>query len=234
MHTSRIATAIAAAVGFFVLSSSFAFAQPGAAPPPNTPARTYPGYYPGPPPPPPVYRPNRTHRRGLIIGFGFGVGDMAGEDGPIECANCEYDPFAGAIDFHIGGMINPRLAVMLEASLAGKSLDEAGDVTLMQYMGFAAVQLWVTQRLWIKGGIGWAGMTQTFDNGFEVREDEIGDGGALMGALGVEIVSGRRFALDLQLRLANVQLAREGSEYNGVFGDAVQTGLLSLGFNWYQ
>ena len=65
-----------------------------------------PPYYPPPPPPPP---PPGVFRSGLVFGFSGGVGAIH-VDGWVGDA-CGI---AGLLEGHIGGMINPRMALMLE------------------------------------------------------------------------------------------------------------------------
>src|SRR4051794_25934996 len=68
-----------------------------------------PGYYAPPPryayPPPPSPRYG-MYRSGLVFGVGLGFGGIAAQDCGDICGP------AGAFEFHIGGMLNPRLALM--------------------------------------------------------------------------------------------------------------------------
>src|SRR5262249_42977036 len=105
--TSRSRLAIGFCVGLLTLGASLssAHAQP-AAPPPRAPPPPYgrpPGYgYPPPPPPP----PRGMYREGLVLGFALGGGVIATKDCPNVCGG------AGMGEFHIGAMMNPRLALM--------------------------------------------------------------------------------------------------------------------------
>ncbi len=225
MHKSRTATAFVAAVGFVLFSAPLAFGQPGGPPPQGPPLSTQPGYYAAPPPPPQAYGPGQYVRRGLTLGGSFGVGDMVGEKGPIECFNCDYNPLAFTADFHIGAMLNPRLALLFESSITGKTLEANGTETLLQYAGYIAAQYWVTPRLWIKGGIGGAHLTLQIDDGAFITEDSVANGGAVLGAVGYEVMAGPHFSIDLQLRGASAAY--------GELGESIQTGSFGLGFNWY-
>ena len=84
-----------------------------------------------------------------------------------------------------------------------------------------AGQYWLTPQLWIKGGIGLAHL-QADDDYFTY---DVGSGGAIMGALGFELMSARNFAVDLQGRII------QGS-YNGL-DDSVTSGTIGVGLNWY-
>lgn len=164
---------------------------------------------------------NRTGR--LTFGIGGGLGGMHDDVGSIGCAGCDFNPLALEADFHIGGMLNPRLGLMLEGQVnsqqvASNSVD--GDVFLNQGALMFAAQFWVLPQLWIKGGVGGAGL-QT-DNGLFVND--AGTGGALMGAVGVELFSARNFAFELQGRII------EGLYSNDYH---VTSGTIGLGINWY-
>ena len=178
--------------------------------------------------PAPAYRePGGFHHRAnrLAWGISFGVGGMHDSgDGIASCDNCNYNPLAGEIDGHIGGMLNSRTALLFEAQANIQTIHSDalnGDTTITQSAAMVALQYWLTPILWIKGGLGFAHLS--YDNDY-VTED-LGSGGAIMGAIGVELMSGRRFALDLQGRII------EGS-YKGL-DDQVTSGTIGLGLNWY-
>ncbi len=172
-------------------------------------------------------------RRGLAIGFGFGIGGMQSENGPIRCDGCDYDPIAGGFDFHVGGMLNPRLALLFEVWGTGQQLDAVGANTLMQTMVMVAAQYWVTPQLWIKGGIGAANLSISSDDGFgDTNSIDIGAGAALMGAVGYEVMSSRKFSMDLQFRLGAGTYQDDGNGGVGI-NDQITTGMFGVGFNWY-
>src|SRR5690349_15810547 len=90
---------LAAALGGLVLAgfASTAHAQYQQAPAGYGPP---PGYYP-PPPPPQMY-----YRSGIVLGASIGGGSISGTDCGDFCGG------AFAIEGHIGGMLNPRMALM--------------------------------------------------------------------------------------------------------------------------
>lgn len=222
MSTFRLKTPTLVVAVFSVLGSSLALAQPGAAPPPST----TPGYYPASPPPPSSYGPG-YHRRGLTLGVSLGIGGMDSDTGAIYCDGCDYQPVAGGGSFHIGGMLNPRLALLFEVWSTGKQLDAVGANSLWQHLVMVAAQYWVSPQLWLKGGIGFAHLSLQYDDGYYYEDQPVADGGALMGALGYEVLAGPRFSVDLQLRLGM-------GSYEGLgFGDQIQSGTFGAGLNWY-
>ena len=203
-----------------LMAPTLAAAQPGAGQPPPSTAPG--GYYASPPP----ISDGFFGRRGISIGFGFGLGAMSDTSGPIECVNCDYNPAAFGFDFHIGGMLNPRLALLLEIWGTGQTLDNAGSVTLMQGMFMVAAQYWVTPQLWIKGGLGAADLSLSYDDGYyEPTSEAIDKGGAVMGGLGYEVMSSRRFAIDIHGRIGI-------GTYDGI-QDQITVGTVGVGFNWY-
>jgi hypothetical protein len=182
------------------------------------------GYY-GPPQSP---YPGGFHRRmnRLAWGFSVGLGGMHDSGGLTTCDNCDYNPIAFEVDAHLGGFITPRLALLFEAQVNGTTVSQDtgngnGDTVLTQTALMGALQFWLTPQLWIKGGIGYTDL-QANDN---YSGGTYGSGVAFLGAVGFELLSTRRFALDLQGRII------EGS-YSS-FGDNVQSATVGLGFNWY-
>lgn len=212
-----VATATLACLGAPMAAS----AQPLAAVPP---APGDPTLQPAvlPPPPGVLTIHNAPVRRGLLLGFSLGGGSMESSGGPIECVDCS-DSVAGSADFHIGYMVNPRLALMYEAWGVAQKLDAAESVTLVQVLSMAAAQYWLTPRLWVKGGIGTAHLVERYKP--EEEGKKLDTGVAVMGAVGIEIMQGRRFAMDLQLRAGS-------GTYEGL-GDQIHQGSLQLGFSWF-
>lgn len=183
------------------------------------------GYYNG---PNGSHTPGFHHRMNrLAYGFSIGLGGMHdGGSGITECdQSCDYNPIAFEVDGHIGGMINERTAVLFEAQLNGQTVHSDfinGDTVLTQSAAMVAVQYWITPQFWIKGGVGFAHLDAQDDYG---TTDDFGGGAAVMGAAGFELLSTRRFALDLQGRII------EGS-YHGL-DDNITSATVGLGFNWY-
>jgi hypothetical protein len=217
-----ISLACFAAIG---LAPALASAQPGYAPPPPPPGGG--GYYAEPPGLLPGGFYDRTGR--LALGFSIGLGAMNDSVGDINCPSCDYNPAAFEVDMHIGGMITPRLALMLEIQGNGQTVDSvdggAGTVTLVQGTALAAAQYWLTPRLWIKGGVGAAHLSYDFNDAYGTQSQPIDNGAAVMAGLGYEVYATREFAVDLQGRII------EGS-YKGI-DDQITSGTIGVGFNWY-
>ena len=182
------------------------------------------GYYGGGGPPP---EPHGFHRRaGLLVdGGSLGLGYMRDDGGDITCNNCDIHPASVMGAGHIGGMLSNQLALMAEVQENAQTLNVNGfgDTTLVQSALMFAAQYWLIPQVWIKGGIGFAHLdVQDNFQGTITRADS---GTAIMGAAGVELLSARFFALELEGRLI------EGS-YHGI-NDHVTAGTIGLGLNWF-
>ncbi len=204
-----------AVVGAMLVSMA---AQAQTYPPPPPPGGGYgappPGYAPAPQPPPPG-----VQREGLMFGISLGWGAIQSSD----CSDCE-DLAGLGLALHIGGMLNPRLAIMFDGSGVGHPIENA-DATLVHAVDTIAAQYWVSDSIWIKGGIGFGQLSIQYSDG---TQDESELGGAVMGAVGIEVLQGRNFTLDVQLRGA-------AANYDTEFGGSVtlSNGYILIGANWY-
>jgi hypothetical protein len=165
---------------------------------------------------------DRTGR--LTFGASFGLGGMHDDgSGITNCDNCA-NAAAFELDGHIGGMISPRFALLFEGQVNGRTVHSDvynGDTLLSQSTEMVAGQFWITPQLWIKAGLG---LAQLQADSTYVTYD-YGTGGALMGAVGFELLSARFFAVDLQGRLI------EGAYNSG--NDHVTAANVGIGINWY-
>jgi hypothetical protein len=167
-----------------------------------------------PPPPPPPQR--GMYRGGLTLGGSAGVG-------AISSQNCgPYCGGAGMIEGHIGGMLNPRLALMGDFWLGVHPWDDGyGTGTTYHGIYTFAVQFWATPILWIKGGVGFANLVFGYDGSAGVSDES---GPASMAAIGVEVLQSYNFALDLQFRVGRGFYSE---------GPDVSNAAFLVGVNWY-
>ncbi len=168
------------------------------------------------------------HRMGRITyGGSLGIGFMSDNGNGLSCDNCgNYNPIAVEGDFHIGGFVAPRFALLFEGQFNAQTvhLDQGngnGDSYVFNSAFMVAGQYWLTPMFWVKGGIGVAHLT--VDDAY--TSQDIGSGLAVMGAAGFELVSTRFFALDLQGRIIS-------SNYDGI-SDHITSGTVGIGLNWY-
>ncbi len=203
-----------------LLAPAAALAQPMAARPV--------GYAPVNPNPPAA---NGFHNRAghMTLGFSLGLGGMQIGDKDVTCDGCDYDPVAGEFDFHIGGMLNERLSLQFEVQGNAQTIAENsfGATSLVQASAMVAAQYWLTPQLWVKGGIGGASLGYSYDDGTTTTSSSDKDnlhGGAVMGAVGYELLSAPRFSIDAQLRLI-------AGRYDN--SQDLSSGTVGVGFNWF-
>jgi hypothetical protein len=171
------------------------------------------GYPPPPPPPPP-----RAYRGGLTLGAGVGFGSTWADN----CNGGAFQECGGgfAFEFHVGGMLNPQLALMFDLSSVEHAIPNT-DIDTWNTMYLAAAQFWPINILWVKVGAGLSHYTET-----DVFTGQQGDdtGKAVMVAGGVEVYQMGPFAIDLQLRLSE-----------SFYSLAKDHGMVAflVGFNWY-
>ena len=210
INASRLGLGLGIATILVLGSSSVAHAQYQGPPP---------GYYAPPPrygyPPPPPPPPRGMYRYGLVLGVGLGVGGISASDCGDVCGT------AGALEFHIGGMINPRLALMGDFWFNGRSIPNTDASAVHSLYTFAA-QYWASDIFWLKGGIGGANMNISSNvDGYPYTSE---NGLGLLGAIGIEFLQAGNFALDGQLRF--------GHGFFNIGGD-VNVWALMVGANWY-
>lgn len=215
-----------------LLVPALAFAQPVPAygPPP-------PGYYPpntaGPPPAAGGFH-DRAGR--LALGFSVGLGKMKIDHSDVVCTGCNGDPLSFEGDVHLGWMMSPRLALLFEAEGVGQTIANTGAFTdtLVQSTAMVGAQYWLTPQLWLKGGIGAAQLSVTRDDGFSTTQSDSLNGGAIMGAVGYEVMSARNFAIDLQARITGGTYKDTTVNADGTTKDSnLATTSIGVGFNWY-
>lgn len=207
-----------------LLAPAAAAAQPGYGAPPPPPRGQPQGYWSQPTTLPGGFH-DRTGR--MAIGFSIGLGGMQVGDSDVQCPSCEYEPIGAEVDFHIGGMMSPRFALLFEVQGNAKTVDDNvfGTTSLVQATAMVAGQYWLTPQLWVKGGIGGASLSYSYDDGYESQSEDIDRGMALMGGVGYELLSARTFSIDLQGRLI-------AGTYDGI-DQQVTSGSVGVGFNWF-
>ena len=165
------------------------------------------------PPPPP---PRGMYRGGLTFGGSVGAGSISSQNCGPYCGG------AGMIEGHIGGMLNPRLALMGDFWGGFHPWDDGlGTGTTYHGLYTLAAQYWATPILWFKGGLGFSQLQYGYDGSYN-EANESGTG--LLLAAGVEVLQSYNFALDLQFRYGR-GFYTEGPDVNNV--------AFMIGLNWY-
>ena len=212
--------ALIAAIAFLVSIGS-AEAQPyGQPPPPPQGGGGQPGYgqggY-GPPPGPPP--------RQIGFGGGFGIGGMSNEYDDLACDGCDFEPVAVGGSIYGGFFLNPQLMLLAELDVTGQTLDAVGSNYLLQTTAVLGAKFFINPALWVKGGLGWGGLSILYDDFYGSVEEELAQGGALMLGVGYEFFRSLGLAID-----GNFKFTAAGYDE---LNDNIYTGTFNLGFNWY-
>ncbi|HET6610497.1 MAG TPA: outer membrane beta-barrel protein [Kofleriaceae bacterium] len=173
-------------------------------------------------------RRDQVNRDGFIIGFSVGGGHLS-----ADCEGCGDSLGAFAADLHLGGMINPRLAITGDVWVLGHSEEIEGldgDLIVTQAIVTANARYWIAPIFWAQAGIGAAQLGYRFDSSTVNVEDESDTAPAITLGAGIEAIQSDTFTLDIQLRFG----AGFYTEDDGVNQDTTVRNLsLSAGFNWY-
>lgn len=152
-----------------------------------------------------------------MLGLGVNLGE-------ISCQGdlCDGVTEAGGVELHVGSMVGARAAVGVDLWAMAHTED---DFTLTHVIATVGMRYWLLPRLWIRGGVGLAQGRWRFDARVIELEDETEHVPAIMGAIGLELVVGRRFAMDLQLRGGTGFYDEDRTRARNVGA--------GLGFTWY-
>lgn len=159
-------------------------------------------------------------RSGVALGAALATGNIGCETRTGDSCGDGVNP-AGGLAVHVGGMVRPELAILGE--VWGMAHTE-NNYTASQVLVTANVRYWALQRLWIQGGLGVARSEVSYDSGAlmaSARSDVVP---AFALGVGLELLSSRTFALDLQLRGGSGFYEGDARVYNAA---------LAVGLNWY-
>jgi hypothetical protein len=170
----------------YVAPSPYGYGPP---PPAAAPPHSYYNYYYPPPAPPPP--PRRVTDRPFTIGLGIGFGGLVFPD---QVSGARDSKGGFAYTGHLGFGLAPRLILMWDVEGA---IVESGPAFYSQTAHLAALQLFLTDRLFVKGGFGLARVN---------RDDVFTDwGGAGMGGIGYELVQGWNWSFDIEATVTSAR-----------------------------
>jgi hypothetical protein len=157
-------------------------------------------------PPPPQAPPAR-------VGFELGFGLYGGE---INCENengefCDGVTEAGGFDLHANYFFNPKLGLFVDI---WPMIHTDDDWTFTHNIVAVGVKYRPVPILTLAGGLGSAQARLRYDIGPVEGEAETDVVGAVMVSAAVEVLRGRKFAVDLQARLG-VGFYRDDENDNG-------------------
>lgn len=164
-------------------------------------------------------------RKGIVFGFSTGIANSK-----LYFPNKHQNNTNLALNWKIGYMATSKLAILLNGAVSIYEYDLSDRKRLRDFGGiFASTQYFVTDRIWVLGGIGIGTDAPVF---FDLKpENEIEKKyysgiGAIVGC-GYEIYRKNNFALDLQARVNYNNVHLPIGKTNGF------TAALLLGINFY-
>lgn len=163
-----------------------------------------------------------NQRSGLTFGVGLGIGSLV-----ADCDECRDTMEAGGLNAHVGYMLSPRLAVVID--VWGMAHRES-FLTVFQNINTLGVRYWVNPQLWVQGGLGNANAGYEWDGIFVNVEDRTEKAGGVMFGVGYELHVKKGFAIDINFRYGT-------GFYDEVVGDDYviegHSAQLGVGFNWF-
>ncbi len=164
-------------------------------------------------------------RKGFLFGAALGAAN-ATMNFPARSQN-QTDL---AINWKIGYMVRPRLALVLNGAVSMYDYTGTGRTRKRDFGGiFPSAQYWLSGNLWVLGGVGLGTDAPVF---YDIQPDQVAEtqyhlGAGLISSVGYEMYRKKNFTLDLQLRLNYNRVKLPEGKTHGF-----NTGLL-LGFNFY-
>lgn len=171
--------------------------------------------------PPPV-EARRVVREGLVFGFGAGLGSMI-----ADCDECRSTFEAFGLDAHIGWMLAPRLALVLDSWAMAHVED---FLVVYQHIATLGLTWWATPRLWVQGGLGYASAGYHWSGIFAEREDRTAFRPGFLVGIGYELHQTRHFTIDARLRYGTGTYGEHVGDDYVVRGHSIALG---VGFSWY-
>ncbi len=185
-----------------------AYGPPGYAPPPGRyPPPNY--YYRYPPPP-----PRLVTDRPFTLGGGIGFGGLSFRDAYGQTTTDS----AMAYTFRLGFGLRPGLLLLWDVE--GAFVNKRDGSSVSQTANLAALQIFATNRLFLKAGFGLAEV---------VQYDTVSNwGGAAMAGVGLELIQGWHWSLDIEATVT-------GARYSYSTGNETWTNwsLVNFAINFY-
>lgn len=169
--------------------------------------------------------PSQHPHVGLFGGFGLHAGNLS-----CSGDNCG-DEFrkAGGFDAHIGWGLSAKFGIIGDFYLL-TSKEE--NLTITQSIGTVGVRYWIVPILWVQAGVGGASASYRYDGplGFTL-EGHTDNVAAVAAAIGVEVVKGKHFALDVEARIGYGFYGDENNDDQP--DDTGRSSSLGVGLTWF-
>jgi len=168
-----------------------------------------------------------VERKGIIFGTSIGLAHARQSFPDKKQNDTDF-----ALDFKLGYMIKPTLAVLLTSNVSGYQYSGIGRSRKRDFGILApSIQYWLNDRFWVLGGVGLGVDAPVF---FDIEDPETNpeevayhSGLGLIGSVGYECYQRGKFTLDLKARIGyrNLQVT-EGKTQGVSFG-------ILVGLNFY-
>ena len=168
---------------------------------------------------------NEIQRKGLVFGFSTGISSSN-----LNFPSKTHNNTNLAINWKVGYMLNPKFAIVLNGAVSIYEYDLSDRKRLRDFGGiFASAQYFVSDKLWILGGIGVGTDAPVF---YDLKpentiETAYYSGIGAISSVGYEIYRKKNFALDLQARINYNTVNLPIGKANGL------TTALLIGINFY-
>jgi len=166
-----------------------------------------------------------TTRKGFMFGFSSGVANSN-----LKFPSKNQNNNNLALNWKVGYMLNPKLALLLNGAVSIYEYDLSDRKRLRDFGGiFASSQYFVSDRIWVLGGIGIGTDAPVFYdlNPENKVETEYYSGLGLVSSVGYEFFRRKNFTLDFQARINYSNVNLPIGKTNGF------TTALLLGINFY-
>jgi len=163
--------------------------------------------------------------KGIVFGFSSGIANSN-----LNFPSKNQNNTNLALNWKIGYKLNSKLALLINGAVSIYEYDLSDRKRLRDFGGvFASTQYFVSDKLWILGGVGIGTDAPVFYD--LVPENEIETeyytGFGVVSSVGYEIYRKKRFALDLQARINYTSVNLPIGKTDGL------TTALLIGFNFF-
>jgi tetratricopeptide (TPR) repeat protein len=152
-----------------------------------------------------------------LFGVGLGLGSLR-----AECDVCDDTFEAGGLNGHVGRMLRPDLALLLDV---WAMVHSESALTVWQNIGVLAVRYWFTPRFWATAGLGVASAGYRWRGVFATLRDRTENKPGFMVAGGYEFYRTRRMGIDGQLRFGTGFYADEAEHGYTLRAHSIALGL---------
>ncbi|MFA6403251.1 MAG: hypothetical protein WCX31_16755 [Salinivirgaceae bacterium] len=167
----------------------------------------------------------QVSRKGFIFGTSLGVANAN-----MNFPTSKQNNTNLAINWKIGYMVNPKLALLVNGAVSIYHYNLMGRARKRDFGGvFPSAQYWVSDKLWILGGIGLGTDAPVF---YDLEPDNIDEtkyysGFGVVSSAGYELYRKKNFAVDLAARLNYSSVNLPIGKANGF------TSAFLIGINFY-